>query len=124
MVETELSQAHQKLHAFNRALSMVIRIGILISLVLMIAGLVIYMAGGDNAAGKLTALISIPVQLVKLDPAAFITLGLYALLMMPPVILLASSAHFIAERQRKPIIVCAALIILIVVSMVVILAVG
>jgi uncharacterized membrane protein len=123
MVETELNLAHQKLHAFNRVLSTVIRTGIFISLALMIAGLLIYMVRGDTAAGKLTPLLSLPGQLVNLDPAAFITLGLYALLLMPPVIILASFAHFISDRQKKPVIVCAALIILIAVSMVVILVV-
>jgi uncharacterized membrane protein len=123
MVETELSLAHQKLHAFNRALSTVIRTGIFFSLALMVAGLLIYTVRGDTAEGKLTPLFSLPGQLVKLDPTSFITLGLYILLLMPPVILLTSFAHFISARQKKPVIVCAVLIALIVVSMVMILAV-
>jgi uncharacterized membrane protein len=113
MIEMELSQAHQKLHAFNRILSAVIRTGIFISLVLMVAGLVIYMVRGDNEAGQLTPVLSIALQLVKLDPASFITLGLYVLLLMPPAILLASFVHFIATRNVKAIIVCAVLILFI-----------
>jgi uncharacterized membrane protein len=121
MVETELNLAHQKLHAFNQVLSIVIRVGIFISLALMVAGLVIYMVSGDTAAGRLTPLLSIPLQLFKLDPASYITLGLYALLAMPPVILMASFAHFIAARQKKPVIVCIVLIVFIIISMAVIL---
>jgi uncharacterized membrane protein len=123
MMNSELSEAHLKLHAFNRVLSMVIRIGIFISLALMVAGLLVYTIRGDTAAGRLTPLLSLPEELVKLDPAAFITLGLYVLLLMPPVIMLASFAHFISARQKKPLIVCAVLIIFVVISMVMILTI-
>ena len=117
MTDAELSVAHLKLHAFNRVLSTVIRIGIAISMVLILTGLAIYSVHGNTAAGKLVPVLSLPVELVRLDPAAFITLGLTALLLIPPVILLASFIHFIAARQKKPVIVCALLIVLLIISM-------
>lgn len=111
MNKVELNEAHVKLHAFNRTLSIILRVGIALSLLMTAAGLVLYAVKGSLAT-ELTPLWSLAAGLAGLEPTAFITLGLMIMLALPAVILLASFAHFTSARQKRPALVCAILIIL------------
>lgn len=124
MINAEYSAAHLKLHAFNRVLSIVLRTGIAVSLLLMAGGLVLYAIQGDTTAGRLIALPILFAEVLKFNPSAFVTIGLMVMLLMPPAILIASFIYFIKAGERKPLITCSVLLLMLIASLVAVLLLG
>jgi uncharacterized membrane protein len=108
----EIDRRHEKLHGLNQRVGLVLSIGTILSLLLMAAGLVLFIVTGIPQITSLTPTESLIHDLLILSPAALVTLGFFLIMLMPVVILLTSLAHFIITRETKPVIVCIVLILL------------
>ena len=115
MIE-KIDERHKKLHALNRRVSVFLRAGTALSLLLLLSGLVMYFVTGTPHAASLIPLPALLSGLLTLSPAALVTAGLVVILAMPPFILLISFAHFIATRETKPVIVCIVLLVMLAAS--------
>jgi uncharacterized membrane protein len=107
---------HIALQALDRRVGIMLRVGIIVSLALITIGIVHYAVKGGSPETALTTLSLIPAGLAQLDAAAFITAGLFIILLLPIVIIITSLAHFITMRERNPIIVCVILLAMLAVS--------
>ena len=120
-MECQIDSSHEKLHGHNRRISLALRTGIVVSLLLIAVGLILFFFSGASHTSPLIPVISLASGLAALNPAAFITAGLIVTLLLPAIILVMSLAHFIAERERQPIIVCIVLLAMLASSLILIL---
>jgi uncharacterized membrane protein len=120
-MECQMDSHHEKLHRANRRISLALRTGTGVSLLLIVSGLILFFLSGAPRTAALTPLTSLAPGLAALNPAAFITAGLIVILLMPAVILVLSLAHFLAERERQPVIVCIVLLVMLAASLILIL---
>jgi uncharacterized membrane protein len=88
----------------------ILRWGMVLSLVLMLFGLVLGMITGGQEA-SVVPLERVPSQLLDLDPAAFLTLGIVLLIATPLARVLGALCVFIRERDRKFILVSLAVLL-------------
>ena len=116
-----INNPHAKLQSLNKRVSLALRIGIGIGLALVVAGIVISIIVNTPHMSGLTPLLSLIPDLLKLSPAAFVTAGLYIILLLPAVILITSFAHFITTREKQPLIVCVVLVLMLAASYVLLL---
>ncbi len=107
---------HVALRALDRRVGILLRTGMVVSLILIAAGIVLFALKGGSAATALTPLSLIPAGLAQLDAAACITAGLIIILLLPVAIIVTSLVHFITMRERNPIIVCVILLAMLAVS--------
>jgi uncharacterized membrane protein len=120
-MECQIDNGHEKLHGHNRRISLALRIGIVISLLLIAGGLILFFFSSAPHTSPLTPVSSLASGLAALSPAAFITAGLIVILLLPTVILIMSLAHFIAERERQPVVACIVLLAMLASSLILIL---
>ena len=120
-MECQLDSSHEELHRHNRRISLALRAGIVVSLLLIAGGLILFFFSGAPHTSPLIPVTSLAAGLAALNPAAFITAGLIVILLLPTVILITSLAHFIVERERQPIIVCIVLLAMLASSLILIL---
>jgi len=120
-MECQFDRRHEKLHGLNRRISLTLRAGIVVSLLLVTTGLILFFINGAPHTVELTPVISLAPGLAGLNPAAYITAGLIVILLLPAAMLVLSFAHFIAERERQPVIVCIVLLVMLASSLVLIL---
>jgi uncharacterized membrane protein len=117
----QIDNRHEKLHSLNRRISMALRAGIAVSLLLIASGLILFFSGGAPHTVTLTPVTSLAPGLAALNPAAFITAGLIIILLMPVAVLIMSLAHFFATKERRPVIVCIVLLVMLAASLILIL---
>ena len=115
-MNSRIDDKHEKLHTLNRRVGLFLRAGTILSLVLFLAGLIIFIVSGAPHMVALTPASSIIHDLLLLNPAALVTSGLITILLMPPVILITSLAHFITTREIRPVIVCIVLLVMLAAS--------
>ncbi|MCX6035388.1 MAG: DUF1634 domain-containing protein [Chloroflexi bacterium] len=115
-MQSQTDKLHHELQSLDRQVGLMLRICIVLSLLLIIAGLIMFIVQGGQTMTGLTPVSSLPDDIIRLDPAAFITAGLIIILLMPVLIVLTSFAHFIVLKERKAIIVCVILIIMLALS--------
>jgi uncharacterized membrane protein len=120
-MDCKIDSGHEKLHGLNRRVSLVLRIGIGLSLALIAAGLVLFFATGAPHTLVLTPFSALLAGIAALSPATFVTSGLIVILLMPPAVLIFSLAHFISMREKLPVITCIVLLILLAASFILIL---
>jgi uncharacterized membrane protein len=120
-MDSQINEKHEKLHTLNRRVGLFLRAGTILSLVLFLAGLIIFIVSGTPHMVALTPASSIIHDLMLLNPAALVTAGLIVILVMPLVILITSLAHFIMTRETRPVIVCVVLLVMLAASYVLIL---
>ena len=87
----------------------ILRWGMVLSLVLMFFGLTLGLITGAEEA-SVVPLEKIPSQLMELDPAAFLALGIVLLIATPLARVFGSLCVFIKERDRKFILVSLAVL--------------
>jgi uncharacterized membrane protein len=109
------------LQLLHSRLGRYLQIMIVFSLLFVVAGLLIVSVKESPHTAALTPIASLGTGIVALDGAAFVTAGLYIILLMPLMILLTSFAHFLSKREKRSVIVCIALIIMLIASYVLIL---
>ena len=117
----KIDSSHEKLHGLNSRVSLVLRLGIGLSLAMITAGLILFFRTGAPQMAGLTSLYSLPAGVSALSPAAFVTAGLVVILLMPPAILILSLAHFISMHEKQPVVTCIVLLILLAASFILIL---
>ena len=88
----------------------ILRWGMVLSLILMLIGLALGMIAGEQEA-TVVPLDKIPSQLLELDPAAFLTLGIVLLIATPLARVIGALCVFIRERDRKFILVSMAVLL-------------
>lgn len=120
-MECRIDSSHEKLQGLNRRVSLVLRIGIGLSLALIAAGLIMFFVTGAPHTAVLTPFAALSAGIASLSPAAFVTAGLAVILLMPPAVLILSLAHFISMREKQPVITCIVLLILLAASFILIL---
>jgi len=82
----------------------ILRWGMVLSLALMLFGLSLGIITGDQEA-SVVPLGKIPSQLLELQPAAFLTLGIVLLIATPLARVFGSLCVFIRERDRRFVLV-------------------
>ena len=111
-----IDNQHEKLHRLNRRIGLTLRIMTAACLILLLAGMVMYLVSGASHPIEITPFSVLFENLLTLSPAGIITAGLIIMLLMPPVVLAMSLAYFIAEKDVKPIIICLALVLMLAIS--------
>jgi len=87
----------------------ILRWGMVLSLILMLIGLALGVIAGEQEA-TVVPLEKIPFQLMEMDPAAFLTLGIVLLIATPLARVIGALCVFIRERDRKFILVSVAVL--------------
>jgi uncharacterized membrane protein len=120
-MNSRIDEKHEKLHTLNRRVGLFLRAGTIVSLVLFLAGLIIFIVSGTPHMVALTPISSIIHDLLILNPASLVTAGLIIILIMPLVILITALAHFIVTRETRPGVVCIVLLVMLAASYVLVL---
>lgn len=114
-------KSHETSYALDRNTGLILRISIIISLALIIAGLLIFFFTDTIHLTGLTPASSLIADIIKLNPAALITSGFIIILFMPAAILIISFTHFIVAHELKPLIICIVLVVMLAASYILIL---
>lgn len=120
-MEHRFDTRHEKLHRLNRRISLVLRAGIAVSLILIACGLIIFLVSGAPHTSPMLPLPSLVDGFAALNPAAFITAGVVLILLLPVAMLILSLAYFAAVKERQPVIVCIVLLIMLAASLILVL---
>jgi uncharacterized membrane protein len=91
----------------ERVIRWILLCGIVVSVALMAAGLVLGVAGGSGLPRGVVPLAELPRALVALRPAAYLSLGLIVLIGTPFVRVAGSLAVFVRERDGRYVLVTA-----------------
>jgi uncharacterized membrane protein len=94
----------------ERTVSRVLAIGIAISVVFMLVGLVLALASGDGMPTQVVSLGDLVSGLGEPDAAAYISLGLLALVATPFVRVAGCIVAFALERDRRYVLITAAVL--------------
>lgn len=89
-----------------------------VCVVLMLAGTAMGLAAGDGPPHEVLAVSSVPGALARLEPAAYLSLGLIALIATPFVRVAGSLVVFALERDRRYVLVAGAVLAIMLVSVV------
>lgn len=95
---------------------LLVAIGVCVAL--MLAGTALGLAAGDGPPHEVLAVSSVPGALARLEPAAYLSLGLIVLIATPFVRVAGSLAVFALERDRRYVLVTAAVLAIMCVSVV------
>ncbi|MBN1690332.1 MAG: DUF1634 domain-containing protein [Dehalococcoidia bacterium] len=117
-MECRYDNRHEKLHRLNRRISLVLRAGIAVSLILIVCGLIIFLVSGAPHTSPLIPVASLIDGFAALNPAAFITAGVILILLLPISMLILSLAYFAAVREKQPVIVCIVLLVMLASSLI------
>jgi len=115
---TQTDKGHNRIHRLNLRVSLALRIMTMLCLLLMAAGLVMYLLTGTPKTVELMPLPQLISHLLAFSPATLVTAGLAIALLMPLMILIASFIHFIINREKNPIIICIVLFAMLISSLV------
>ncbi len=103
----------------ERMVSRVLTAGIALSVALMAMGLVLGALAGDGVSRGVVALADLPRGLAALDPAAYLSVGLIALIATPFVRVAGSIVAFARERDYRYVLITAIVLAVMCVSVVV-----
>jgi uncharacterized membrane protein len=105
-----------RMDPIERMVARVLGIGIGISLALMLAGVALSIARGQALPSHVVRLGDLASQLVALDPAAYLSLGLVTLIATPFVRVAGSLVAFARERDRRYVLITAVVLAVMCVS--------
>ncbi len=91
--------------AVERTVSRVLTVGIAVSVVLMALGLGLSVRDGSGIPHGVVPFAELPSGLAALDPAAYLSLGLIALIATPFVRVAGSIVAFVRERDRRYVLI-------------------
>jgi len=98
-VAIEESLAQEK--AFDARIARTLFVGLVASIAIMVAGLVLAAAHGHNAVQHVLPLADVPSHLAQGDPASVLDLGILLLFATPLAGVLVAAAQFAQERDRQ-----------------------
>ena len=103
-----MSAGHvHQLGPIERVVKIVLLAGIVASVALMVAGLILGAARGTALPEALVPISSLWSELARLDPAAYVSLGVIVLVATPFARVVGSLVVFVAERDRRYVLVTA-----------------
>jgi len=103
----------------ERMVHRVLEAGILVSVALLVAGVVLDLVHGRAIAPHVAPLAELPSGLVALDSGAFVSLGILTLIATPFVRVAGTMLVFALERDRRYTLVTAAVLVVMLVSVLV-----
>ena len=95
----------------ERTIRAILLAGIAASVALMAAGLVLGVARGTMLPRAMIPLADLPAALARLDPAAYVSLGLIVLVATPFVRVVGSLVAFAVERDRAYVLITATVLV-------------
>jgi len=95
----------------ERTVKAILLAGIAVSVALMAVGLVLGVAHGTMLPRAMVSLSALPSALARLDPAAYVTLGLIVLVVTPFVRVVGSLVAFAVERDRAYVLITATVLV-------------
>ena len=105
-MDKQTDRLHHELLKLDRQIGSTLRICIVFSIALILTGMVIFILKGGSILAGLVPLSSLYMELLKLNPGAFVTTAIIIILLMPVFIILTSFTHFIIMHERKPFLIC------------------
>jgi uncharacterized membrane protein len=103
-------ERQDRVHVLNRRVGLILRVMTAVSLLLIVAGMLMYLITGTPRTVDLMPFATLINGMLTFSPTTLVTAGLIVTLITPLTVLLVSFAHYIATRDRKPIIVCLVLL--------------
>jgi uncharacterized membrane protein len=101
------SPAPHVMEPIERMVSRVLATGIVISVTLMVAGLILGLLDKEGMPSHVVPLADLPALLGHLDPAAYLSLGLIVLIATPFVRVAGSIVAFARERDLRYVLITA-----------------
>ena len=95
----------------ERTIRDILLAGIAVSVALMAVGLVLGVARGTMLPRAMVSLSALPAALARLDPAAYVSLGLIVLVATPFVRVVGSLVAFAVERDRAYVLITATVLV-------------
>ena len=95
----------------ERTIRAILLAGIAVSVALMAVGLVLGVAHGTMLPRAMVPLSALPEALARLDPAAYVSLGLMVLVATPFVRVVGSLVAFVVERDRAYVLITATVLV-------------
>jgi len=95
----------------ERTIRAILLVGIAVSVALMAVGLVLGAARGAMLPRAMVTLSALPAALARLDPAAYVSLGLIVLVATPFVRVVGSLVAFVVERDRAYVLITATVLV-------------
>ena len=95
----------------ERTIRAILLAGIAVSVALMAVGLVLGVAHGTMLPRAMVPLSALPEALARLDPAAYVSLGLMVLVATPFVRVVGSLVAFVVERDRVYVLITATVLV-------------
>jgi uncharacterized membrane protein len=114
--ESRATAPRHQMDPIERMVAHVLGAGIAISLALMLAGVALSIARGEGLPLHVVRLGDLASQLVALEPAAYLSLGLVTLIATPFVRVAGSLVAFARERDRRYVLVTAVVLAVMCVS--------
>ena len=95
----------------ERTVNVVLTAGIVVTVALLVAGLVLTIARGQGLPTRIVPLADLPALLAELDPAAYLSLGIVVLIATPFVRVAGTIVAFARERDRRYVLVTAVVLV-------------
>ena len=95
----------------ERTVNVVLTAGIVVTVALLVAGLVLSIAQGQGLPTRIVPLADLPALLAELDPAAYLSLGIVVLIATPFVRVAGTIVAFARERDRRYVLVTAVVLV-------------
>ncbi len=90
----------------------ILGIGFWASIAVMVLGVVLTLAGGDDLGRETINMADIPAELADLEPQALVDLGILGLLLTPLAYVVAALFTFLRQQDKLFVGVCSALLLL------------
>lgn len=98
-------------HLYDR-IARILGIGFWTSIAVMVLGVVLTLAGGDDLGRETINMEDIPAGLADMEPEALVDLGILGLLLTPLAYVIAALFTFVRQQDRLFVGVCSALLLL------------
>ena len=95
----------------ERTVNVVLTAGIVVTVALLLAGLVLSIVEGQGLPVRIVPLADLPPLLADLDPAAYLSLGIVVLIATPFVRVGGTIVAFARERDRRYVLVTAVVLV-------------
>ena len=106
-VQTPAPPPKHEMDPIERVVNRVLTAGIVLTVVLLAAGLVLSIAEGQGLPSHVVPLADLASLLPALDPAAYLSLGLIVLIATPFVRVAGSIVAFARQRDRRYVLITA-----------------
>jgi uncharacterized membrane protein len=105
--QTTAPPPEHQMDSIERTVNRILTVGIVLTVALLAAGLVLSIAGGKGLPTRVVPLADLPSLVADLDPAAYLSLGLIVLVATPFVRVAGSIVAFARERDGRFVLVTA-----------------